>query len=372
MVHILLLILKIIGILLLILLGLFFGIILLVLLVPVRYQAEISRHEQIQGNVRVSWLLHLVSIAVRYQEGLSFQVKLFGFSIFPRKEKKMAEEVQEVHREMEKPSEPKKVSEDTSKNEGSESEVSESEISESEEKGFSQEELERVETGKPQEAKTLPQPSDTMEPQDAAKSQDTMESYNTAEYQDTADTNAMKEETADTAQPQTDQNVFKKKHLDLHSAFQTCMKSIKAKIQTVLQMLRAKMQALAAQWNQKKALAKRAYAFVASPDNQATFRLILRQGKRILKHCLPRKINGAVTMGFEDPALTGNVLAVVAVFYPVYKNQLQVTPVFGENVLEGEFSCRGHIRFGTLLVLTLRLLFDRNLRNLIKKFLRRS
>ncbi|MDO4324459.1 MAG: DUF2953 domain-containing protein [bacterium] len=358
MVHILLLILKIIGILLLILLGLFFGILLLVLLVPVRYQAEISKQEQIQGNVRIHWLLHLVLIAARYQEGLSFQVKLFGFSVFPKEEKKNVEEGKEDS-ECEdseyEVSERDEVSErEIPEYKISKSEVSEHEVSECEEKGFSQEELERVETGKSQEAKTLPQPSDAIKPQD------------------TADASASKEETAGEAQPQTNPTVSKKKRLDLHSAFRTCMKSIRAKIQTVLQILRANMQTLAAQWSQKKALAKRVSAFMTSPDNQATFRLILRQGKRILKHCLPRKINGAVTMGFEDPALTGNVLAVVAVLYPVYKNQLQVTPVFGENVLEGEFSCRGHIRFGTLLVLALRLLFDRNLRNLIKKFLRRS
>ena len=62
MLHILLLILKIIGIVLLVILGLLLAAVLLVLLVPLRYRLEGSWHGEPAGKVRVTWLLHAVSV----------------------------------------------------------------------------------------------------------------------------------------------------------------------------------------------------------------------------------------------------------------------------------------------------------------------
>ena len=59
MIHILLMILKIIGIILLVILALLFTAVLLILFVPVRYRTEVSFDGKPDGEAAVSWLLHL-------------------------------------------------------------------------------------------------------------------------------------------------------------------------------------------------------------------------------------------------------------------------------------------------------------------------
>lgn len=95
MLHIILLILKIIGIILLCILGILLLAVLCALFVPVRYRIRVSRKEG-EGNppvtacVRVTWLLHLVNILVRYPAEIIVRVRILFVTIFrmPAKEGK--------------------------------------------------------------------------------------------------------------------------------------------------------------------------------------------------------------------------------------------------------------------------------------------
>ena len=71
MLHIILLILKIIGIVLLCILGIIILALFCVLFVPVRYRIEVMRKEgedepPVDVRVKVTWLLHLLNILIRY------------------------------------------------------------------------------------------------------------------------------------------------------------------------------------------------------------------------------------------------------------------------------------------------------------------
>lgn len=94
MLHIILLILKIIGIVLLCILGFLLLAILCALFVPVRYRIEVCREEgegkpPFTAYVKVTWLLHLVNILVRYPAEVIVRVRLFLITIFriPGKDK---------------------------------------------------------------------------------------------------------------------------------------------------------------------------------------------------------------------------------------------------------------------------------------------
>ena len=95
MLHIILLILKIIGIVLLCILGFLILSVLCGLFVPVRYRIKVSREEgegkpPVTAHVRITWLLHLVNILVRYPAEVIVRVRIFVFTIFriPVKERK--------------------------------------------------------------------------------------------------------------------------------------------------------------------------------------------------------------------------------------------------------------------------------------------
>lgn len=116
---------------------------------------------------------------------------------------------------------------------------------------------------------------------------------------------------------------------------------------------------------------QKAKAWWEQEDTQKTRRLILRQLKKIVKHIIPKKAEGKIRFGFDDPYRTGQVLSLLSICYPWYQDSLQVTPVFDENILEGECRIRGRIRIGVLIGYAVRLLFNKNIRILIQKVLSR-
>ena len=76
MAGILLAILKVLGIVLLVLLGLILAVLLLVLFVPLRYRLRGSFHGRPVVRAGASWLLHLLSCQVSYDEGLTVDVRV--------------------------------------------------------------------------------------------------------------------------------------------------------------------------------------------------------------------------------------------------------------------------------------------------------
>ena len=89
MLGILLTILKIIGIILLVLIGLILLAAAVILLVPIRYQGEGAREEKIlSGSVKLTWLLHMISASASLSEdGTKIRVCLFGKTIYPKTKK---------------------------------------------------------------------------------------------------------------------------------------------------------------------------------------------------------------------------------------------------------------------------------------------
>lgn len=81
MLHILFLILKIIGIILLLILGITLTIIAVILFVPIRYRAKVETADGVKDlrvEAKVTWLLHLISARVVYKSGeLDWKARIF-------------------------------------------------------------------------------------------------------------------------------------------------------------------------------------------------------------------------------------------------------------------------------------------------------
>ena len=97
MLHIILLILKIIGIILLCILGILLFSILCALFVPLRYRVRVTgeaggEKPSVVVYVKLTWLLHLVNVLVRYPAEVILRVRIMIFTLFrmPRKEKRSA------------------------------------------------------------------------------------------------------------------------------------------------------------------------------------------------------------------------------------------------------------------------------------------
>ena len=97
MLPILLMILKILGIVILVVLGLIAAVLFLVLLAPVRYGVSGSYYGKPQGTVKITWLFHALSVKVTYEDGLDVTARVLGKGVFQRKEEgaKVSEELKE-------------------------------------------------------------------------------------------------------------------------------------------------------------------------------------------------------------------------------------------------------------------------------------
>ena len=92
MVAIVLGILKLIGILILIVLGLVLAVIFSVLFVPVRYRAEGSCYESFKGKASVSWFFHLISLKAFYDGELHVDFRILWFHLGREKSEMKPEE----------------------------------------------------------------------------------------------------------------------------------------------------------------------------------------------------------------------------------------------------------------------------------------
>lgn len=80
-------VLKIIGFIILAILGLFICISLLTLLSPFRYKIDASFKEEFKGSIKITYLFHIVSIKMSYDDKFNFSLRLFGFRIRNKKDR---------------------------------------------------------------------------------------------------------------------------------------------------------------------------------------------------------------------------------------------------------------------------------------------
>ncbi len=317
MLHILLMILKIIGILILVILGLLLTVILLVLLVPVQYRLRGSYREKPAGEVRVTWLLRMLSAQITYDEDLDAQVKVLGFRIFRLKDKAAGDEPDEMEPdEMEPESEIGWVENGQT---GTEDKVSVPDKS------------------REAAAETSPEPS-ADRPLDEDKIQ-------TAETASEPSAESLKEDespepdkaAAEDEEPADDQKVPEDLFEKIEYLFSGVCDKLEAADKTKKRLMKL--------WEH--------------PDTQHTISLLWRQVKKIIRHVIPQKAGGNVILGFDDPALTGQVMAVCSVLYALYGEQLVITPDFENKIIDGELEMKGRIRAGTLALIAVRVLADR-------------
>lgn len=103
------------------------------------------------------------------------------------------------------------------------------------------------------------------------------------------------------------------------------------------------------------------------PQGRAAVAHIKTQLVYLLKKIRPKKIEGRIVFGTGDPASTGQLTGLIAVFYGFYPEKLQITPDFEEKRIEGKLQVKGKLRLIHLLIIVLRLVADRNIRYCIKK-----
>lgn len=106
--------------------------------------------------------------------------------------------------------------------------------------------------------------------------------------------------------------------------------------------------------------------FLTSEIHQSAFQKCLAELKKMLFRLRPRRVAGEIRFGFEDPSLTGRVLAGLSMAFPYWGDHVRCSPDFEEKVLEGRLSVGGSLRLMPAAAMGWNLLWSRNVRRTIR------
>lgn len=312
---VILMILKGIGIAVLVILGLFLTGVLAVAFVPVYYRADGDWGRRLTASAQITWLLHFLNVRIFCEKELTVQVRICGVRVFPktgRKQKKSACQRQDSL------SEPVPEADRIQK------------IPEPDE------ELNKKQRGR------LPEAGSTLKNQGMSDTQRTTDAQDIPESREnTGSSTSGKQNRFFSFNPFVEQ---------FRTAFRKLRDSLRD-IHSTAKRLYARFVSYKAIWDRE--------------ETQRAFHLASAQLHKVLRHVLPRRMKVYAAVGTDDPALTGQILAVQGILYPWLGDKVQIVPDFEEKRFEGEFHFKGQIRAGALGFYGLRLMLDRDVRCLI-------
>ena len=327
MLHIILLILKIIGIVLLCIIGILLLAAACVLFVPVRYRLRLTREEgedqpPVVVYVKVTWLLHLVNILVRYPAELIVRVRIFVFTLFriPGKEKNAGEIPAKGNKKAERKSAKGNKKRRTA-----------------------------------EDAATISE--ERKAPDSSAVIQEDMLHEGSGE---------------DSVQSAEDREENKEKEslaVKIRQIF-TKIRQIVEKIKEFFKNIQYTIQKLCDKIKGVSDNIQYYREVLDSAPFRQSFGLCKKELGWVLKKLKPDKFEADFIVGMEDPATTGEILAICGMLYPLIGQHVRVVGDFNceKTHIEGQLYIRGRIRVITFIRTAVRVYFNKDIRKLIKLF----
>ena len=383
MIHVLALALKIIGWILLGILGLFLGILLLVLFSAVCYRIDGTKNGKPEGKVKITWLLRILSVTAAYQDGLSLKTKIFGKTVWKMDPKEKPSDGRPSSQEPSEapdgfsPEEPLEELPENSLEEPLEEPaegIYSLETDDGEEASLGEKNRSHSFSGKQTDAGNSLDGNE-----DASACPDVKAKDDDASGGSTKDGSLPDGEGSGDSLLEEDGSVIQRlnrKAAHGKEKITGFVHSVKEKILSIIRKVRFSIQEICGKLKQieeRIAWLKEKWAmvqdYIHDPANRKSAKLILRQIKKILIHPLPRKGYASIAFGVEDPYQMGQILSAASLAYPFVHKHLTLHPVFGQKLLEGKVHVKGRIRLGVLLGYVLRLLLDKNIRRQLKKLI---
>lgn len=306
-------VLKIIGIVLLCILALLLLIVALVLFVPIRYSVNGNKSkEDIKAKGRVSWLLHIIHFSFYYEDkSVPYIIRIFGFP-FKRGYFIGAPSEDQVNEQLNE-QENKQVNEQVN--------------------------IEH-----------------TKEESKEEKKEDKKEYIN----EDVKNKNIKKEVFIKENHEREDN-----KKESLWDRITKFFKTIYIKILSIIDKIKSFFDNISSGIEKIQKEYDFYQRFLEDEHNKAAMQLALEEVKKVLGSVLPSKIAGDVSLGFEDPATTGQILVFLSILYPALPRKLSIYPDFENVIFEGNIKIKGRIYLIVLLIAAIKLYFSKD----IKRFL---
>lgn len=106
-------------------------------------------------------------------------------------------------------------------------------------------------------------------------------------------------------------------------------------------------------------------SFLTDASHRRAFCSLKREVRRFLGHVSPKDVKIVGKIGLEDPYMTGQALAVLGILFPFLGENTVIVPDFENKVLEGSVHIEGKIHNFRMLAILWRLIKDRDVRKII-------
>lgn len=344
--HIILLLLKIIGWLLLIVLGLIVLTVCLVLFTPFRYQVQAKCDGDVSSlaaEANLSVFFHLVRASVRYvDQKLSWQLRVAWkkFSSEPK-----GESVEEIKQEVGHAV--KDVAED---------------VEQAGEEVWQGESVQQaVETVEKEEPQTTSPPKETASQTKETTLQEMVPQQKETPPKAASQTKEPRQEKVLPPPQEKSKKEKPKKEKDKKGEDKQ-KESNFSKIKGIIEKLKCTLREICDKIETLKKKKDVLTDFITNETHVGALKKVLAELKRLLRRLLPKKFQADVHFGFEDPSITGRVLAGVSMVYPALCEHAQICPDFQQKVLEGNVFIKGHVRACIFASMGIRLLLNANVR----------
>lgn len=339
MLHILLLILKIIGIIIAAILGILIVLLGIVLFVPVRYEVKASFDGKLstaKAMAKVTWLARLFGVNVWYKgENLQWRARIAWKTV-------MASDHSGGGSESEKDEELLSDEEKTRDNKKEKGKV-EVDEKKSERKDVSESIEKRTETPEKHEEKSVDAKAEkTVETdkKDAEKiSETTLEERKNVPQKVEKPEKELEEEREELERESG------KKRLGIVEKLQ----NIYHKIIRTKKAFCDKIKALSGKLKDLSEKKDTVMSFLQNEDHKKAWTKAKKEVWKLLKRLRPKCLKADIRYGFEDPSITGKILAGFSILYPFVGEQVHLDPDFEQSVIEGKLYIKGNVRIFTFI-----------------------
>ena len=379
MLHILLLILKITGIIIAAILGILVLLICVVLFVAGRYEIAAScdgRLSEIRATAKLTWFVNLVRLYVCYEKSKmtwSFRIAWKNRQSGQEDKKNVEEEVETYGEKISQKcdEEAEQCSERNSDDAGACEAVEETETGACQDmeaaKTDTGEVVEETETRADQDMEETETGADQNVEETETDACEAVEETETDACQDVEETETGACQGVEETEASTDEGMEEGKQIWKRivgiwqkivrniTALYRKMTGIPGKIEDMLRGISGRLGKL----SQKK---KKIVDFVSDDVHKTAFLKVRDESLYLLGKLKPRKIRAKIHYGFEDPYLTGKVLAGISMIYPFLGRDVHVDPDFEKQIFEGDLKITGRIRVSYFVRLLWKLIWCKEVR----------
>lgn len=376
MLHILLMILKIIGIILLAIIGIALLIVILILFVPIRYRIQAHRYDDTMAKVNISWLLSAIRFTLEYNgDEVDTKIRILGFdgSKFINGDTKQKQEDVIDYTNEEEKTEPKMepkacdtdaLDENKSDNVSNNTNGIDKSDDTNKDNGIDTEDRTNTDNAIGTEDST--NTDNDIDAEDGTNKDndiDTEDGTNKDNGIDTEDSTNQSD--ISSSKEQKKKNTRKPKNIFSRLVFKA--KKIYHKFKTWCKKLMNMLKKADDIKTKLLALAE----FIDSREFKDNFAFVKVQLGRLFKHIMPLKHRIKLEFGTGSPDTTGEILGALAVVMALTGMNIQVMPDFDNAIFRGEIYMKGRIRLFNILIIALKVYFNKELRIVADKLINR-